>query len=207
MIDPVHGRRPRLPQMKHNDMAVRTKINIDGPGMVFVTTCVIGRLSVLNMESAARMVLAQLQETLAFYKISLVGYVLMPSHLHLLLGLPQMKLLSQFMQSFKSLSSRKIKEIDLGGFASKLRIRDKFHLWMPCFDEVVIYSDKQLHRKLEYMHNNPVKAGHVKKAIDWKYSSAVDWMSDRAGMLSIDKNFRWQEGVAADGDVCRARYK
>ena len=42
-----------------------------------------------------------------------------------------------------------------------------------------------------YIHNNPVKAGVVAKASDHRFSSASDWLSDRSGLVKIDKSFSW----------------
>ncbi len=40
------------------------------------------------------------------------------------------------------------------------------------------------HQKLEYIHNNPVEAGFVIKAEEWKYSSAIDYYGGK-GLLEI----------------------
>jgi len=44
---------------------------------------------------------------------------------------------------------------------------------------------------MDYIHNNPVKAGLVASAVDWKYSSAVDWLTDKDGLAKIDKEYHW----------------
>ena len=62
---------------------------------------------------------------------------------------------------------------------------------MRRFDDLIIYSEKQLRIKLEYIHNNPVRAGLTENALDWKYSSAVDWLSDKKGMIDIVKDYSW----------------
>jgi putative transposase len=60
---------------------------------------------------------------------------------------------------------------------------------MPRFDDVIIYGRKQFRVKLNYIHGNPVKAGLVANAIDYKYSSAKDWLTDQKGPIDIDKNY------------------
>jgi putative transposase len=40
-------------------------------------------------------------------------------------------------------------------------------------------------QKLNYIHENPVEAGIVKKAIDYLYSSAIDY-EDGKGLIEID---------------------
>jgi len=64
-------------------------------------------------------------------------------------------------------------------------------LWKPRFDDLIVTSERQLKIKMEYIHNNPVKAGLVEQAEDWTYSSAVDWLTDRSGLITIDKEYNW----------------
>jgi len=42
------------------------------------------------------------------------------------------------------------------------------------------------HQKLDYIHNNPVEAGFVTKAEEWKYSSAIDYYGGKE-LLEIIK--------------------
>ncbi len=89
----------------------------------------------------------------------------MPNHLHLLLyvsdGGPA---LAKFMRDVKSLSARMI-------------FPEKHGIWMARFDDVAIYSDEQFRTKLNYIHQNPVKAGLVENPEQYEYSSAKEWLS------------------------------
>ncbi len=51
-----------------------------------------------------------------------------------------------------------------------------FQFWERGFDEVTISSNKMFWVKLNYMHNNPVKAGIVDKAENYLFSSAMDYL-------------------------------
>ncbi|MDQ3020065.1 MAG: hypothetical protein M3R36_05785 [Bacteroidota bacterium] len=42
-----------------------------------------------------------------------------------------------------------------------------------------------LKQKIVYIHNNPVRKGFVKNPEDWKYSSVVDYLTDKKGLLDI----------------------
>jgi len=66
-----------------------------------------------------------------------------------------------------------------------------YRLWKPRFDDLIITTEKLLKIKMDYIHNNPVKAGLVASAVDWKYSSAVDWLTDKDGLAKIDKEYHW----------------
>jgi len=168
-------------------MVVRKRLKIEGASLAFVTTTATDWAQVFNLPSAAIVTLQELGTTLAQFQASLSGYVLMPSHIHMLVGLPEIFRLSEFVQTFKSISSRRLKEIDLQEFLSAFERDGKFRLWKPRFDDLIITSEKQFRIKLEYIHNNPVKAGLVARPSDWPYSSACDWLEDRSGLLPIDK--------------------
>ena len=60
----------------------------------------------------------------------------------------------------------------------------KFQLWQPESHPVELTNGKIAHQKLAYTHYNPVEAGIVGKAEDWKYSSAIDYSGGK-GLLEI----------------------
>jgi len=142
-------------------------------------------------KNAAQTLIKQLKESLEYYNVSLVAYILMPSHLHMLLGFKNVEILSKFMQSFKILSSKRIGRILPEALSGKLIKNGSFHLWKTRFDDLVITSEKQFRIKLEYIHNNPVKAGIAGDVCDWPYSSAAAWIQNKPGDLHIDMNFGW----------------
>jgi hypothetical protein len=53
----------------------------------------------------------------------------------------------------------------------------RFVFWKQRFDDLVIWLEKQFRIKVDYIHNNPVKAGLVERAVDYPYSSARDWLT------------------------------
>jgi len=124
----------------------------------------------------------QMAESLHFclnkYEAQLAGYVFMPSHLHLVLFIVGNRL-SDFMRDFKKYVSQKV-AVDRGMTAG---------IWMPRYDRVVISSEKVMRTKLEYMHQNPVGAGLIAAAIEWNWSSAGDYLTDKPGLLPIWKSW------------------
>ncbi|MEW5924036.1 MAG: transposase [Candidatus Zixiibacteriota bacterium] len=153
---------------------------------MFVTTTVTSWLPIFNYEDAASTALTQLDETSECFDVSIVAYVLMPSHFHALLGFKNVGLLSRFMQIFKSLSSRKIKALHTGELKTGQYESDRFRLWKPRFDDLPIISEEQFKIKVNNIHNNAVKAGLVSNAVDWPYSSARQWML----YDNVDKSFK-----------------
>ncbi len=172
-------------------MVVRKRLNLNGKAVVFVTTTVKEWTPVFSDKECAVLTLNQLSETLEHYSVSLIAYVLMPSHIHLLLGFKQIENLSLVIQSFKRMSSRKLQAIMPNEFTSKFYKDGKFGFWKSRFDDLIISSEKQFRIKIEYIHNNPVKTGLVENLTDYNYSSAADWLLDREGIVPVDKDWKW----------------
>ncbi len=99
--------------------------------------------------------------------------------------------MSKVMQNFKLLSSHRLKPLIPSEFSNELYVGENFRMWQPRFDDVIIYSEKQFRIKIEYIHNNPVKAGLVPAAKDYEYSSARDWLTNEKGLVPLDKNWSW----------------
>ena len=172
-------------------MPIIRKKDFSGPAMVFVTTTIKDWIPILADEASTKIVLNQLHESSLMMQVSIIGYVIMPSHVHLILGFKDVSLLPKFVQTFKSLTSRKLKELKEIKTNPHFIKNKSFTIWKRRFDDVVIYSQKQLRIKLDYIHNNPVKDGLTNEAVDWPYSSARDWLSDFNGPIPIDKDYTW----------------
>ncbi|MGO8735654.1 MAG: transposase [Terriglobia bacterium] len=48
-------------------------------------------------------------------------------------------------------------------------------LWQPRFFDRALRTVKEYYEKVEYIHLNPVRAGLVKRAEEWQWSSAHDY--------------------------------
>jgi REP element-mobilizing transposase RayT len=123
-----------------------------------------------------------LAESLRFcldkYAAQLAGYALMPSHVHLVVFINGTQL-SGMMRDFNKYTGQKI-AADRG---------IKGGIWMPRYDRVAIWSGEMMRTKLECIHQNPVKAGLVAVAADWRWSSASDYLTDGKGPLPVWKNW------------------
>ena len=109
------------------------------------------------------------------YRATVIGYVLMPTHLHLILVIDGKKLAS-FMRDFKKFVAQKA--------AKDLGLSDGV-IWKPRYDRVVITSREVLLTKLGYIHRNPVKAGLVNEGSRWRWSSAGDYEGAGTGVIPV----------------------
>ena len=91
----------------------------------------------------------------------LYAFVVMPDHMHLELT-PKGKTVSEIMKSLKGFSSWKInKAFEKSGT-----------LWQKGYMDFPVYQSEVAWQKINYIEENPVRAGLVKNAIDYPFSSA-----------------------------------
>ena len=112
-----------------------------------------------------------LEETRHKYEFQVLGYVVMPTHIHLLVSEPQSVLLSTVMQVLKHRFSR-------------TRVLEE-HIWESRYYDFNVFSGHKLVEKLEYIHMNPVTAGLVKMPADWQWSSYRAHFHGEAGPVSV----------------------
>ena len=63
-----------------------------------------------------------------------------------------------------------------------------YKIWINDNHPEQIFSEKFLRTKLDYIHDNPVKAGWVEKAEDYLYSSASNYILGK-GIMEVDYLF------------------
>ena len=117
-------------------MVVRKRLDIKGRALVFVTATIHEWTPIFRADNIALAILNKLGETTQYFGVALIGNVLMPTHLHLLLGFKRIELLSKFMQSFKILSSKEVKDLVPNSWRDRLNVDGKFRMWKPRFDNL-----------------------------------------------------------------------
>ena len=107
------------------------------------------------------------------YRTHCSGFVIMPDHLHAILCFPGPNMLSDFMKAWKQTSSLHLKKLMRGmlpNYSATYSRSEPF--WQAKYYPFNLFSERKAKEKLDYMHLNPVRAGLVERAIDWKWSSA-----------------------------------
>jgi len=141
----------------------------------------------LDCEPLRDKLLELLAEKLDEYSGICSGFVVMPDHVHLIVWFDKPGELSRFMKSWKQTSSMKLKKMLRGvapRFASKIPPSDPF--WQPKYYPFNLYSRKKATEKLGYMHKNPVTAGLVERAIDWRWSSAQYFLLGESSVVPLE---------------------
>ena len=122
---------------------------------------VIGRLPFLGSARARDRFLSILEETRQRYRFVVVGYVVMPEHIHLLITEPEATTPSTVMQVLKQrtayalLPRRKRRDPRQRALFGEESNRA---FWQARFYDFNVWTTKKRVEKLRYMHRNPVKA-------------------------------------------------
>ena len=139
----------------------------------FVTFSCFKRRRYLSHDRAKRIVIAVLRGELRKRQGVCVGFVVMPDHVHSLFWFPEPKVLAGFMNVWKSRSSHYVKTFvrrELRAYQSRFPKGDP--VWQRRYYDFNVFSDSMAVRKLTYIHENPVRAGLVDAADQWKFGSA-----------------------------------
>jgi len=139
----------------------------------FVTFSVDRRRRLLDHDHPKRIVLGVLNEELTSHDARLLGFVLMPDHVHVVVWFPETGRLSRFMHGWKRKSSYHIRDWyrhNAGHYFAGFGEGDRF--LQAKYHAFEIYGASKLEQKIDYMHANPVRAGLVERPTDWRWSSA-----------------------------------
>jgi putative transposase len=147
----------------------------------FVTFSCYYRLSSLNHPGAKEIVIEELDRARAKHGFRLLGYVLMPDHVHLVLFPPEGMKLGLVIREIKSRSARRYFATARIGAPEATRV-----FWQRrCYDHNC-RTPETVREKIQYCHNNPVKRGLVSEPSEWEWSS-YNWYQGRKDVpLMVD---------------------
>jgi putative transposase len=158
----------------------------------FLTFSCYQRLPLLGTIRARNVFVHALGKMRERYRFLLVGYVVMPDHVHLLTSEAPEGTPSVVLKALKQRVSRDLRRNQRCGPAGRLRLSlvksggGLPRFWQPRFYDFNVYSKEKKREKLEYMHANPVKRGLVKNPGAWVWSSARFYEKGERGLVLID---------------------
>ena len=178
-------------------MGRRGRAILAGESFFFVTTTVVRWTNVFSDERCCDILLHNIRHYQVRYKFAVLGYVIMPSHFHWIVEVdPTFGTISDIMRDIKKFSAWDImEELQMQGHSALLGLfrneaegysDKKRKFWRERFDDEVIRNQQMFLAKLTYIHNNPVKAGLVERAEDYKYSSARNYILGDHSVLFVD---------------------
>ena len=136
----------------------------------FITFSCHGRAPYLVASEAKEVFLNTLESVRKRYDFSILGYVLMPEHVHLLISEPTVKPLSVALAVIKRSVSQKLPESPF---------------WLPRYYDFNVFTQAKRVEKLRYIHRNPVHRGLVEKPEDYPWSSFRTYALHEHGPVTI----------------------
>lgn|SRR5487761_1393961 len=143
----------------------------------FITFSCYRRKSFLGSPESRSTFEAIFEETRRKYALLVLGYVVMPEHVHLLVDEPASNPLSLALQVLKQRTSRKIDRAEARQF------------WQSRYYDFNVWSGKKSMEKLRYMHRNPVARGLVFRPEDWAWSSFRHYATGERGTVEIESEW------------------
>ena len=158
----------------------------------FITFSCFRRLPLLGSPRARDAVVQALREVRLKYEFALVGYVVMPEHVHLLMGEPKIGTPSTLVHSFKLRVSKRLRPGSRTSPASQRTPAGRdaeanlLQFWQHRFYDFNVWSAAKRREKIEYMHRNPVTRELVKDPKDWAWSSYASYSGRGIVFVGID---------------------
>ena len=161
----------------------------------FITCSCYRRLPLLKLARSRDRFLSILEQVRQRYRFVVVGYVVMPEHIHLLITEPEIGTPSTVMQVLKQrtaralLPRRKRRDPRQGSLFDEAAPGRAF--WQARFYDFNVWTGKKQVEKLRYMHRNPVKRRLVESPEQWRWSSYRFYTLDETGAVQV--NVGWRE--------------
>ena len=158
----------------------------------FITFSCYRRLPLLKTVRARDIFVKELGRVRDEMGFHLLGYVVMPEHVHLLISEPPRGTPSAALQKLKLRVARKLRKRRKPTSAGQIRLpfvetgEPLRAFWQARFYDFNVYSQGKKTEKLNYMHANPAIRGLVKHPRDWQWSSWGFYHGGVAGRVEID---------------------
>ena len=170
----------------------------DKSDLYFVTYTVVDWIDLFTRDIYRNVLLDSWNYCIKHKGLRIHAWCIMTNHVHMIISSEKDEL-SNIMRDMKSYTSTTIKKLItenpqesrkswmlrlMKAAGIKNKNNKGFQLWQQHNHPILLDSNYLLEQKLDYIHNNPVKAGFVDKPEDYVYSSARDYAGER-GLIEI----------------------
>ncbi|MBU4446113.1 MAG: transposase [Candidatus Marinimicrobia bacterium] len=164
----------------------------------FITSTVVEWLPLLTKKPVDEIILEILDYMQNHNRITILAYVIMPTHIHFIATSQN---LPKEVANFNSFSARTIIDhfkttnqeniLEMLAFSKPdYKIDRTYQFWQEGGKPKQIFNLKIMQDKVQYIHYNPVRKGLVEKSSDWLYSSAGNYI-DGTGLIDVVTDWAW----------------
>ena len=162
----------------------------DQQAIYYMTFTVVGWIDVFSRQRYRDIVIESFKYCQQNKGLHLHAYVIMTNHVHLIVSVNEGSSISDFVRDCKKYTAKHIlDDIEINGiesrrewmlhqfkyYASRHSRNEKYQLWEHDNHFVELSSPAFTQQKIDYIHQNPVRAGLVYRAEDYVYSSASNY--------------------------------
>ena len=165
----------------------------------FLTFTIVGWIDVFTRDLYKDIFVNSLQFCIKYKGLNLHAWVVMTNHVHLIVSMKTGNI-SDFARDIKKFTcvriidamvnnkkeSRKDWMENMFDYSGKMnKDNDNYQLWKKYYHPIELGTHKRMQIALNYLHQNPVKAGIVWEPWHYKYSSGIDYYTNEKGMLDL----------------------
>ena len=174
----------------------------DQYGIYFLTFTLVAWVDLFTRRQCSQILLDSFKYCQEHKGLKLYAYVIMGSHLHLIAAAKEgSQGLSAIIRDYKRFTSSQIikwitdnpKESRRAWLDLIFKYHAKFNsnnqtyqVWQQHNRPMWCFSRKFTFQKLNYIHNNPVKAGIVDRPEDYRYSSARNYLNRNDSLIDVN---------------------
>lgn len=165
--------------------------------LYFTTSTVIGWVDLFTKPQFQNIIIESLKFCQREFGLVIYAWCIMSNHLHLIVS-SQGDCLSDIFRKFKSHTSKAIRDELLYGNDSRrkwilpifseaadpIKRNKSYKIWIDGNHPVTLDNNFMLDQRLNYVHQNPVKAGLVTSPEDYALSSARDYAGEK-GLIDV----------------------
>jgi putative transposase len=165
----------------------------------YLTTVVYDRLPIFARPSFVIPLLDSLNYYRYKQQFKLLGYVVMPDHVHFLIWPCGEATVPDFMRDYKEFTAKRIvRQAEVEGIQTWVEAfrqagletgRSKNKVWQDGYWDKNVYTERFLQKKLEYVHRNPLRAGLVEALEAYPYSSYRNYAFGEEWLIEVDRDW------------------
>jgi putative transposase len=172
----------------------------------FITWSCRDRQPLLSTPEHRDLLLKVLEQMRNRYRFAVVGYVVMPEHVHLLISEPLIRNISSAIAAVKLGFTRRVqsqnarvatapKGAPLLAEVARSGGVPIHYLWTKRYYDFNVFTTPKIAEKLHYMHQNPVTRGLVERSEQWKWSSFRFYACGETGSVKVNDWSWWEEKI------------
>lgn len=171
----------------------------DPDALYFLTFRVVFWLDVFTRQSYRDIIIESLSYCRKHKNLKVYAYVIMSNHIHLIIK-SENGTLPDTIRDMKKFTANEILHLIENGtesrkkwllsemaFAARKHKRNsKYQFWTHDNHAVELSSNEMIDQRLNYIHQNPVRAGIVEKEEDFLYSSSRNYCEGMDALMEVD---------------------